>query len=90
MQPDVPNLSCCGEADAYYCDDYYAKDGKAYCKITDDREDEPLRRRHVEIGTEIEIPINKIKWDRGNPTGHAIVFLSTTNYVWCFVQTGGV
>ena len=90
MQPDVPTLSCCGEADAYFCDDYYARDGKAYCKITDERDDAPLKRRHIDIGTEIEIPPNKLKFDRGNPVGHAIVFLSNANYVWCFVQAGGV
>jgi hypothetical protein len=32
MQPDVTTASCCGEADAYWCDDYYARGGKAYCK----------------------------------------------------------
>lgn len=37
MQPDQPTASCCGEADAYWCDDYYARDGKAFCRITDDR-----------------------------------------------------
>jgi hypothetical protein len=29
MQPDNPTASCCGKADAYWCDDYYAKGGKA-------------------------------------------------------------
>ena len=90
MQPDNPNVSCCGEADAYWCDDYYARDGKAYCKITDDRDDAPLGRPHIPIGTEIEIPTHKLKWDRANPTGHNIVFLNTYLHVWCFVQGGGV
>jgi len=36
MQPDAPAVSCCGEADAYWCDDYYSRAGKAYCKITDE------------------------------------------------------
>lgn len=89
MQPDVPSVSCCGEADAYWCDDYYAREGKAYCKITDDRPDEPRYRPHVEVGAEIEIPDNKLKWDRGNPTGHGIVFLSRGGYVYCYVQPGG-
>lgn len=90
MQPDNPSASCCGKADAYWCDDYYARDGKAYCRITDDRADEPLRRPHVPIGTEIEIPAHKLKWDRSNPTGHAVVFMNTAGQVWCFVQAGGV
>lgn len=90
MQPDVPTLSCCGPADSYWCDDIHVRDGKTFCKITDDRPDEPLGRRHREIGTEFEIPPNKLKYDKSNPTGHAIIFLSSADYVWCFVQNGGV
>ena len=26
--PDAPHVSCCGEADAYYADKVYTKDGK--------------------------------------------------------------
>ena len=91
MQPDVPTASCCGEADAYYCDDYYhsRQRQKSYCRITDDRPDEPRGRPHVAIGTEIEIPNNKLKWDRGNPTGHGVVFISRGGYVFCYVQPGG-
>lgn len=90
MQPDNPNVSCCGEADAYWCDDIHVRDGKTFCKITDDRADEPRKRPHRAIGEEYEIPPNKLKWDRSNPTGHAIVFLSTGGFVFCFVQAGGV
>ncbi len=86
MMPDLPTSSCCGKADAYWCDDYYARDGKAYCKITDDRDDKPLGRPHVPVGTEIEIPDYKLKFDRGNPTGHSVVFLSSSLFVYCFVQ----
>lgn len=90
MQPDNPTASCCGTADAYWCDDISVRDGKTYCKITDDRPDAPLGRPHREIGEEFEIPPNKLKWDEGNPTGHAIVFLRVDGGVWCFVQGGGV
>jgi hypothetical protein len=89
MQPDAPNASCCGEADAYFADEIHIRDGKTYAVITDDRPDEPRGRPHVEVGTEIEIPINKLKWDRGNPTGHGVVFLSRNRYVFCYVQPGG-
>lgn len=88
MQPDNPTVSCCGKTDAYWCDDYYARDGKAYCRITDDRV--VAGRPPVPVGTEIEIPNHKLKFDRGNPTGHHIVFLSSTGFVFCFVQGGGV
>lgn len=90
MQPDNPTMSCCGEADAYWCDDYYARDGQAFCKITDDRDDGPLDRPHIPVGTEIEIPPYKLKHDAGNPSGHSIVFVSRSLYVYCFVQNGGV
>jgi hypothetical protein len=89
MQPDVPNASCCGEADAYWADEVHVRDGKTYAVITDERPDEPLGRPHVDVGTEIEIPNNKLKWDKGNPTGHGIVFLSRAGYVFCYVQPGG-
>lgn len=101
MQPDNPGTSCCGEADAYWCDsitvkrtvdtDYLATERfKTFCTITDDRDDAPRGRPHVDVGTVIEIPDYKLKYDRGNPTGHAIVFLSRGQYVYCFVQgTGG-
>jgi len=89
MQPDSPGVSCCGEADAYWCDDIHVRDGKTFCKITDDRPDEPRGRPHRAIGEEFEIPPNKLKWDRSNPTGHAIVFLNVSGYVFCFVQSSG-
>jgi hypothetical protein len=84
MQPDNPTASCCGEADAYWCDGLHVREGRTYCVITDDRV------VPVALGTEIEIPDRKLKWDRGNPTGHAIVFLSSGGAVYCFVQNGGV
>lgn len=90
MQPDNPHVSCCGKADAYWCDDIHVKDGKTFCAITDDRADAPLGRPHVPVGTVVEIPDRKLKWDRGNPTGHAVVFLSVGGAVYCFVQGGGV
>lgn len=89
-QPDNPAMSCCGVADAYWCDDYYARNGKAFCKITDDRPDGPRGRPHREVGEEFEIPPHKLKWDHGNPTGHGVVFLSRDGQVYCYVQPGGV
>lgn len=90
MQPDNPNASCCGEADAYWCDDVSVRKGKTYCKITDDRPDAPLGRPHREIGEEFEIPPEKLKWDSSNPTGHYLIFLRVDGYVWCFVQGTGI
>jgi hypothetical protein len=90
MQPDNPSASCCGESDAYWCDKINVRAGKTFCTITDDWDDAPLKRPHVDVGTEVEIPNHKLKWDAGNPTGHSIVFLSRGGYVFCFVQNGGV
>jgi hypothetical protein len=89
MQPDIPTASCCGEADAYWADEVHVRDGKTFAIITDDRPDEPRGRPHIDIGTEIEIPNNKLKWDKANPTGHGVVFLSRGGYVFCYVQPGG-
>lgn len=101
-QPDSPAASCCGEADAYWCDDLHTKKNylgvvSNWCTITDDRPDEPRMRPHIAVGTEIEIPNNKLKWGpedhdptpEKNPTGHGIVFLSRGWYVYCYVQAGG-
>lgn len=88
MQPDNPTVSCCGVADAYWCDDISVKGGKTFCAITDDRV--IPRRPPLPMGMLVEIPDRKLKWDRGNPTGHAIVFLSSGGAVYCFVQAGGV
>lgn len=84
--PDIPTASCCGEADAYWADDIHVIDGKTFATITDDRDDAPLKRPHIDNGTVIEIPPHKLKWDRANPTGHGVVFLSRGGFVFCYVQ----
>jgi hypothetical protein len=75
MQPDNPDVSCCGEADAYWADSFeMSPNGEYVAIITDERE---LPYRHnVPVGTRIVVPNYKIKWDRGNPTGHGVIFLA--------------
>ena len=90
MQPDIPTLSCCGEADAYWADSFEVDHGRYVAIITDDREDTPLGRSHRELGERILVPNYKIKWDEGNPTGHGIIFLGTNGQVYCYVPPGGV
>jgi hypothetical protein len=90
MQPDIPAASCCGEADAYWADSYEVEGDKYVAIITDPRPDEPLRRKHLEIGTRIVVPNYKLKFDQSNPTGHGIIFLSRGDYVYCYVTPGGV
>lgn len=90
-QPDNPHISCCGESDAYEADKVETgPNGETIAVITDVRDDEPLRRPHVPVGTRIVVPNHKIKYDQGNPTGHIIIFLSPSREVYCYVQNGGV
>lgn len=88
-RPDMPGAICCTEADAYFADEVHVRDGKTYATITDDRPDGPLGRPHVPSGTEFEVPQEKLKWDRGNPTGHNVLFISTSGFTWCFVMGSG-
>ena len=76
MQPDNPAVSCCGEADAYWADSFEVDGDKYVAIITDPRPDEPLRRKHIDVGTKIVVPNHKLKYDQSNPTGHGIIFLS--------------
>lgn len=90
MQPDNPSASCCGESDAYWADEVHVRDGKTYATITDDRPDEPLRRPHIPVGTEILVPDHKLTWKYGNPVGHNILFVTTGGHVYCFIQGSGI
>lgn len=91
MQPDNPNVPCCGESDAYWADNTETgPNGELIAIITDDRPDEPLKRRHVPVGTKILVPPHKITWKFGNPTFHTVIFLNASNEPFCYVQNGGV
>lgn len=93
MQPDYPAISCCGEADAYEADDFVI-DGDHYVAIvTDERPDtfaSGNTRPHIEPGTRIIIPNQKMKFDAGNPTGHGWVFIGGGGQLYCYVTPGGV
>src|ERR1041384_5670026 len=52
-QPDRPMLSCCGEADAYFADEFEVVGDEYVAIVTDTRDDEALRRPHVAPGTRI-------------------------------------
>lgn len=102
LQPDTL-VSCCGEAESYWADEYHIEGDKLIAVITDDRDDKPLRRQHVPIGTRFVIPPNKIvdaTKQNGNPTGHTIIFLGTIYWeqqtsnpakraVLCWIGGGG-
>jgi hypothetical protein len=89
MQPDKPNRRCCGLADAYWADSYDVKDNQYIAIITDERDDEPLGRPHIENGRRFLVPNSKIKWDSGNPTGHGIIFIGHGLEIHCYLPPGG-
>jgi hypothetical protein len=62
----------------------------AYASLTPLGLRRPRMRPHIDIGTEVEIPSHKLKWDKSNPTGHGILFLGRAGFVYCFVQPRGV
>jgi hypothetical protein len=83
MQPDNPTSSCCGEADAFEADSFEV-DGDQYVAIITNGKGE------IPEGSRITVPNRKIKWDRGNPTGHGIIFIGSFGDVLCYVPPGGV
>lgn len=89
MRPDNPFQSCCGEADAYHADSFEVSEGQYVAIITDTRDDAPLGRPHLEVGTKFVIPNEKLKIDAGNPTGHGVIFVSSRGEVYCYVTPGG-
>jgi hypothetical protein len=77
-QPDNPSLSCCGETDAYWADDYEVNGDQYVAIITDTRDDKKLgRAQHI------------VKWGSGNPTGHGIIFIGLGGDVFCYLPPGG-
>lgn len=92
MQPDYPSVSCCGEADGYHSDSVAVEGQKVFAIITDTRDDGPLGRPHVPVGTRIEVPVHKNKDSRGdpNPTGHGFIFLNNQGDVICYIGPSGV
>jgi hypothetical protein len=81
-QPDHPNISCCGEADAFESDIFSEQYGQYVAVITNGR-------GVIPNGTRMLIPDEKIKWDRGNPTGHGWVFVGTAGQIYCYITPGG-
>jgi len=83
MQPDNPYMTCCGEADAFEADNFEVEDDHYVAIITDGK-------GVIPNGTRIEVPNQKMKWDRGNPTGHGFIFIGAQGQIYCYVTPGGV
>lgn len=89
MMPDHPEVSCCGEADAYWADSFEVEGDHYVAIITDERK--IPGRYDLPVGTKVVIPNEKLPDGHyGNPTGHGVVFMSTTQSVYCYFPTGGV
>jgi hypothetical protein len=86
MQPDSPAASCCGSGDSYWADlTDSGPNGETIAIITDSRPDAPLKRLHIEAGTRIVVPPNKIRRPaRFNPTGHTLLFVGQAGTVYCY------
>ena len=82
MQPDNPALSCCGEADAFEADNFEV-DGDHYVAVITDG------KGVIPNGTRIAVPNAKMKWDKGNPTGHGIIFIGAGGTLYSYVAPGG-
>jgi hypothetical protein len=83
MQPNNPTASCCGEADAFQADAFEVEGDHYVAIITGGHGDFPT-------GSRISVPNSKMKWDRGNPTGHGIIFIGSDANVLCYVTPSGV
>src|SRR5258708_3014915 len=70
MQPDNPYVSCCGEADAFEADTFEVIGDQYVAVITNGK-------GVIPDGTRIPVPNQKLKWDRGNPTGHGVIFIGS-------------
>src|SRR5262249_7439326 len=89
-QPDNPSLSCCGETDAYWADDYEVNGNQYVAIITDTRDDKKLGpAQRIGAGTRIAVPNRQIERGRGNPTGHGIIFIGSGGDVFCYLPPGG-
>src|SRR5690242_13230407 len=62
MQPDNPDMSCYGEADALEADSFEIRGDQYVAIITNGK-------GIIPEGMRISVPKNKVKWDNGNPTG---------------------
>jgi hypothetical protein len=86
MRPDYPLTSCCGPGDQYYVREYRpsAKQGVAFEAIVVGR---------LGYGDFLmDVPNEKVIWDRVNPTGRGIIFIGRGEWdlvVLCFVPAIG-
>jgi hypothetical protein len=83
MRPDYPMSFCCGPADQYYVREYRPsqENGVAFTAMVLSNDGRP--------DFSVEIRREKVIWDRVNPTGRGVIFLSGRE-VLCFVPGMGM
>jgi hypothetical protein len=62
MRPDFPTSSCCGPREQVFVDSYQGNADGGFTAII--------------AGEEVNIPHEKVIWDRVNPTGRGVLFWS--------------
>lgn len=83
-QPET-TVSCCGEADAYWCGTVKVVGGNTVCIIEDERVIPHRPDRH---GQAFIVPPERIV-KAPNPSGHVVIFIGYNDKVLCFVFSGG-
>jgi len=85
-KPDFPLSTCCGIADQYYVKEYQPsrRDGIAFTAI--------VTTHDGRTDFSIDVPEEKVIWNRFNPTGRAVIFIEDNDWVSkvvCFVPSIG-
>ena len=82
-RPDYPMSSCCGMADQYYVREYgpSQQNSVAFAAVVIGIDGEP--------DFSVEIPREKVIWNRVNPTGQGVIFIQNAE-VLCFVPGMGM
>ena len=83
QRPTYPYSPCCGPSDQYYVKEYWPSNKKdvAFAAI--------VIGNNGAANFPIDIPNHTVIWDRVNPTGRGVVFITVNEYnggyVTCFV-----
>lgn len=74
--------ACCSDADALYADEWQSAGADVIAKVTGGG---PRDHAWAPIGRVYHIPASKVKSEPGNPTGHALLFVSPASLEpYCF------
>ena len=77
-------ISCCGDGDAVFADDWRVEGREIVATITDNR-----GHAWAPVGTIVRVPGHMEIADKGNQTGHVVLFLRPYNLTPICIVTGG-